>query len=60
MPPPPPLLPTCQPQVLFDTLRDHGGAFSEAFWARIFERVLMPIFDAVRAEVRAPAAMTTH
>lgn len=40
------------PQVLFDTLRCHGGAFTEAFWCRIFERVLLPIFDAVRAEVR--------
>ncbi|KAI8465270.1 MAG: hypothetical protein J3K34DRAFT_525495 [Monoraphidium minutum] len=38
-------------EVLFDTLRFHGGAFSEAFWCRIFERVLLPIFDAVRAEV---------
>lgn len=39
-------------QVLFDTLKYHGGAFTTPFWTRIFDSVLLPIFDHVRAEVR--------
>lgn len=38
--------------VLFDTLKYHGSAFSESLWARILDSVLLPIFDHVRAEVR--------
>lgn len=40
-------------EVLFDTLKYHGGTFAESFWKRIFDSVLLPIFDHVRAEVRA-------
>ena len=39
-------------QVLFDTLKFHGAAFTTPFWTRIFDSVLLPIFDHVRAEVR--------
>ena len=38
--------------VLFDTLKYHGHAFSESLWARILDSVLLPIFDHVRAEAR--------
>jgi len=38
--------------VLFDTLKYHGSAFTIEFWTRIFDSVLLPIFDHVRAEVR--------
>eukprot|EP01025_Chloroclados_australasicus_P037318 TRINITY_DN3805_c0_g1_i5.p1 TRINITY_DN3805_c0_g1~~TRINITY_DN3805_c0_g1_i5.p1 ORF type:complete len:1288 (-),score=132.71 TRINITY_DN3805_c0_g1_i5:189-4052(-) len=38
-------------EVLFDTLRYHGTAFSESFWVRVLDSVLLPIFDFVRAEV---------
>lgn len=38
-------------QVLFDTLKFHGAAFTTPFWTRIFDSVLLPIFDHVRAEV---------
>jgi brefeldin A-inhibited guanine nucleotide-exchange protein len=40
-------------QVLFDTLKFHGASFTAPFWARVFDSVLLPIFDHVRAEVRA-------
>ncbi len=40
-------------EVLFDTLRYHGAAFAQSFWLRIFDSVLLPIFDHVRAEVSA-------
>lgn len=39
-----------RPQVLFDTLKFHGSAFSPAFWERVFDKILLPVFDAVRAE----------
>ena len=39
-------------EVLFDTLKCHGGVFADSFWKRIFDSVLLPIFDHVRAEVR--------
>ena len=39
-------------EVLFDTLKFHGSAFTLPFWTRIFDSVLLPIFDHVRAEVR--------
>eukprot|EP00899_Mesostigma_viride_P004348 jgi/Mesvir1/13914/Mv16037-RA.1 len=35
-------------EVLFDTLKFHGHMFTSAFWQRVFESVLFPIFDAVR------------
>ena len=38
-------------QVLFDTLKYHGASFTAPFWARVFDSVLLPIFDHVRAEV---------
>ena len=38
-------------QVLFDTLKFHGASFTAPFWARVFDSVLLPIFDHVRAEV---------
>ena len=41
----------CGWQVLFDTLKYHGGAFTTPFWTRIIDSVLLPIFDHVRAEV---------
>lgn len=37
-------------EVLFDMLKFHGAAFSPAFWDRVFDKILFPIFDAVRAE----------
>ena len=39
-------------EVLFDTLTYHGSAFTPEFWTRIFDSVLLSIFDHVRAEVR--------
>lgn len=38
-------------EVLFDTLKRHGSSFAESFWKRVFDSVLLPIFDHVRAEV---------
>ncbi len=38
-------------EVLFDTLQYHGSAFTPEFWTRIFDSVLLSIFDHVRAEV---------
>ena len=45
-------------QVLFDTLKFHGGAFSTPFWMRVFDSVLLPIFDHVRAEVTDTTTFT--
>ena len=42
-------------EVLFDTLKFHGSAFTTEFWTRIFDSVLLPIFDHVRAEVHPPS-----
>jgi len=47
-------------QVLFDVLKTHGGSFAESFWIRIFERVLLPIFDHVRAEVTDTTTFTSE
>lgn len=47
-------------QVLFDVLKSHGGSFAESFWSRIFERVLLPIFDHVRAEVTDTTTFTSE
>jgi len=38
-------------EVLFDILDYHGGSFAIDFWVRIFNSILFPIFDHVRAEV---------
>jgi brefeldin A-inhibited guanine nucleotide-exchange protein len=43
-------------EVLFDTLKFHGSAFSSRFWARVFDKILFPIFDHVRAEGLADAS----
>ena len=45
-------------QVLFDTLKFHGAAFTTPFWMRIFDSVLLPIFDHVRAEVTDTTTFT--
>ena len=37
-------------QVLFDILSEHGACYSERFWAKVFERMLQPIFDSVQVE----------
>lgn len=47
-------------QVLFDVLKTHGGSFADSFWLRIFERVLLPIFDHVRAEVTDTTTFTSE
>lgn len=36
--------------VLFDILKFHGGSFTPRFWIRIFDSVLLPMFDQVRSE----------
>ena len=42
-------------EVLFDTLKFHGENFSPGFWARVYDSILLPIFDHVRAgEKHAP------
>lgn len=46
--------------MLFDVLKCHGGSFAESFWSRIFERVLLPIFDHVRAEVTDTTTFTSE
>ena len=44
-------------EVLFDTLTYHGSAFTPEFWTRIFDSVLLSIFDHVRAEVHMSIAL---
>lgn len=34
--------------VLFDILHEHGACYSKGFWAKVFERMLLPIFDSVQ------------
>jgi hypothetical protein len=36
--------------VLFDILTEHGSCYSEGFWEKVFERMLLPIFDSVRVD----------
>tara|TARA_B110000977_G_scaffold151744_2_gene192641 strand:- start:10415 stop:16393 length:5979 start_codon:yes stop_codon:yes gene_type:complete len=36
-------------EVLFDILNFHGKHFSPAFWVRVYDKILLPIFDHVRA-----------
>lgn len=43
---------------MFDTLKFHGAAFTTPFWMRIFDSVLLPIFDHVRAEVTDTTTFT--
>jgi len=38
-------------EVLFDTLKFHGGSFAPGFWTRVYSRILFPIFDHVRADI---------
>ena len=38
-------------EVLFDTLKFHGSSFAPGFWARVYSRILFPIFDHVRADI---------
>lgn len=38
-------------EVLFDTLKFHGGSFTPGFWTRVYSRILFPIFDHVRADI---------
>ena len=38
-------------EVLFDTLKFHGGSFASGFWKRVYSRILFPIFDHVRADI---------
>eukprot|EP00873_Tetraselmis_striata_P021183 jgi/Tetstr1/441447/TSEL_029692.t1 len=45
-------------EVLFDILRYHGKCFSASFWARVFDSVIFPIFDHVRAEVTDTTTFT--
>lgn len=45
-------------QVLFDTLEFHGSSFTPEFWSRVFDSVLLPIFDHVRAEVTDTTTFT--
>lgn len=44
--------------MLFDILKYHGSSFSPQFWLRVFDSVLLPIFDHVRAEVSPPKQST--
>ena len=36
--------------VLFDILHEHGACYSKGFWAKVFERMLLPIFDSVQVD----------
>ncbi len=45
-------------EVLFDTLEYHGNSFTPEFWSRVFDSVLLPIFDHVRAEVTDTTTFT--
>ena len=45
-------------EVLFDILKYHGSSFSPQFWLRVFDSVLLPIFDHVRAEVTDTTTFT--
>lgn len=44
--------------MLFDTLEFHGSSFTPEFWSRVFDSVLLPIFDHVRAEVTDTTTFT--
>jgi brefeldin A-inhibited guanine nucleotide-exchange protein len=44
--------------VLFDILKFHGGSFTSQFWIRVYDSVLLPMFDHVRAEVTDTTTFT--
>jgi len=44
--------------VLFDILKFHGSSFTRPFWLRVFDSVLLPMFDHVRAEVTDTTTFT--
>lgn len=44
--------------MLFDILKFHGASFTPQFWLRVFDSVLLPIFDHVRAEVTDTTTFT--
>ena len=44
--------------VLFDILKYHGGSFTPEFWIRVYDSVLLPMFDHVRAEVTDTTTFT--
>ena len=44
--------------MLFDILKFHGASFTPPFWLRVFDSVLLPIFDHVRAEVTDTTTFT--
>lgn len=35
-------------EVLFNTLSEHGSCYTEGFWNKVFDRMLLPIFDCVQ------------
>lgn len=37
-------------EVLFDILNEYGACYTEGFWAKVFERMLLPIFDSVQVD----------
>lgn len=47
-------------EMLFDTLKFHGGAFAPDFWARVFESVVLPMFDEARTADDARADAWLH
>ncbi|KAL4543975.1 hypothetical protein Ndes2437B_g01778 [Nannochloris sp. 'desiccata'] len=44
--------------VLFDILKFHGSSFTPQFWVRVYDSVLLPMFDHVRAEVTDTTTFT--
>ena len=44
--------------MLFDILKFHGGSFTPQFWIRVYDSVLLPMFDHVRAEVTDTTTFT--
>ncbi|KAK2077578.1 hypothetical protein QBZ16_004423 [Prototheca wickerhamii] len=55
---PRPQIRTSALEVLFDILMDHGSAFTAPFWLRVFDSVLLPIFDIVRAQTADATTFT--
>lgn len=47
-------------ETLFDTLKFDGNDFTPSFWLRIFDSVLLPIFDHVRAQVTDTTTFTSE
>ncbi|KAK8941983.1 Brefeldin A-inhibited guanine nucleotide-exchange protein 2 [Platanthera guangdongensis] len=46
-------------EVLFETLRNHGHHFTLSLWEKVFDSVLLPIFDYVRHAVD-PSVIDPH